>query len=491
MNDLFAHPLPDAITEKDLHFFHELAGLAANGSTLNDLLALLQTHLGVPMLAFCPVNQPSLPGDRLVVMPLERGKQHIGDLCLELPPQADSLRIASRLSFFAPLFSLVVEDYTLDLLRAAHNERDRLEAVLESTTHAVLMVDTDDIVALITLQFETFMGIPRYEILGDRASQLADRMQRQDGLPPQLINLLRTSAGSYTESAGGQFEVTAPQHRILVWYSLPVYAQSGALLGRVFIFRDTTRERELDRMRIEFISLISHELRTPLTSVKGFSDLILENEASLDDETREYLQIISQNADRLIRLFNDILDITRIETDRVELKPEFCPLGKVIQQVAASLQLQLEERGHTLRLEIEPRLPPVWADHARMNQIVTNLLSNAIKYTLEPGQITVRAAALQPSDPIPPGAGRDLILPCVLVSVRDTGIGISAEDQAHLFERFYRAKNEASWLVGGTGLGLPIVKSFVEMHGGQVWFETAPGAGSTFFFTVPVVGSPF
>jgi signal transduction histidine kinase len=273
-----------------------------------------------------------------------------------------------------------------------------------------------------------------------------------------------------------------------VWYSLPVYAQSGILLGRLFVFRDTTRERELDRMKIEFITLVSHELRTPLTSVKGFSDLILENETlPLEDETREYLQIISLNADRLITLLNDILDITRIETDRIELKPELCPMEDVIAQVTISLQPMLKERGHTVIVEIEPALPPVWADHARMIQIVTNLLTNAIKYTLEPGEITVRAVSIQQPDHIPTRAGRDLILPCVLVSVQDTGVGITVEDQAHLFERFYRAKSDASRLVGGTGLGLTIVKSFVEMHGGQVWFETAPGTGSIFFFTVPVV----
>jgi signal transduction histidine kinase len=483
---LDARSLPDAITGEDFHLFNELVGLAADVLALNDLLLMLQTYLGVPALLFNPIDQPPPAGDRLVIMPLEQARHHLGDLCLELPPDADSTTMASRLSFFAPLVVLVARNGP-DVLYTTLNERDRLEAILEATNDALLMVDTDDRVVLVTLQFETFTGIPRYEILGSGVDRLADRIEIQPGLPPQLANILHTSAGSYTDSAGGEFEVTAPQRRILVWYSLPVYAQSGFLLGRVFVFRDTTRERELDRMKIEFVTLVSHELRTPLTSVKGFSDLILENETRvLDGETREYLQIISQNADRLIKLLNDIMDITRIETDRIELKPESCPLEEVIGQVAISLQPVLNERGHKLKLEFEPKLPPVWADRARMGQIVTNLLTNAIKYTLDPGQITVRAVFLRQPDSIPAGAGRDLILPCVLVSVQDTGVGISSEDQAHLFERFYRAKSEASRLIGGTGLGLTIVKSFVEMQGGRVWFETTPGVGSTFYFTVPV-----
>jgi signal transduction histidine kinase len=318
--------------------------------------------------------------------------------------------------------------------------------------------------------------------------RLAQAIEKQAGLPDTMANKLRALTHNPNESLGGEFEVSEPQRRVLVWYSLPVYAQSGTRMGRIFAFRDATREREVDRMKTEFITLVSHELRTPLTSVKGFSDLILEDGTDqLDADTREYLSIIALNADRLITLINDILDVTRIETDRVELKPDLCPMQEVIGQVAVSLQPQLDEHGHHLALDLEPHLPPVWADHGRMVQILSNLVSNAIKYTLEPGEIAVRARYVQQTEALPPAASKDQILPCVMVSVQDTGLGIAPEDQPNLFKRFFRANTEATRLIGGTGLGLTIVKSFVEMHGGQIWFESAPGKGSTFHFTVPVV----
>jgi len=162
-------------------------------------------------------------------------------------------------------------------------------------------------------------------------------------------------------------------------------------------------------------------------------------------------------------------------------------MQEVIEQVCTTLQPVLDERGHALVTTIEASMPPCWADYTRLVQIVTNLMSNAIKYTLEPGELRVGARYVERSEDLPAGAAQGEIVPCVLVTVQDNGIGIAVEEHEHVFHQFYRANAEASNLIGGTGLGLTIAKSFVEMQGGHIWFESAPGVSTTFFFTIPVV----
>jgi PAS domain S-box-containing protein len=495
MVELSASPLPGAVPQHDLPLFQQLAVLASTQPDPSALLDTLRTTLEVPALTLSFPGEPLPDADRLVVVPLIFREQHLADLCAIAPPETDTVQLASRLTFFAPLIALAL---AANRPPARHNEwgaavqqeHDRLEAVLDATNDAILMVDTTGELVIVTLQFERFTGIPRYEVLGQPLETLAHRIETQPGLPEALASVLRALSHNHTESLGSEIEIDEPQHRILVWYSLPVYSQDGTLLGRIFVFRDVMREREVDRLKAEFTTLISHELRTPLTSVKGFSDLILEaGEGALPPEAREYLEIIALNADRLVRLINDILDITHIETDRVDISPRLCSLPETIEQVSAALQPLILERQHRLTVDIEPDLPQIWTDPARMVQILSNLLGNAVKYTLRPGEITVAARYIQSVEALPETATRDQILPCVLVSVRDTGLGIADVDKPHLFKRFYRANNEATRLVGGTGLGLMLVKSFVEMQGGQVWFESEVGQGSTFYFTAPVVES--
>lgn len=495
MDALSAQPLPDAVPDHDLPVFQQLAALAASRPAPDTLLGALREALGATALTLSFPGDPLPAADGMVVAPLNYGDGHVADLCAEMPPGTDSAQAAARLTLFAPLVTLAVAASRApaspnEQTAAIQPEHDRLEAVLDATNDAILMVDTAGLLVIVTQQFERFTGIPRYEVLGQPLDVLAQRIEAQPGLPEELAGILRALAENHTESLSSEIEVDQPQHRILVWYSLPVHGQSGVLLGRMFAFRDVIREREVDRLKTEFITLVSHELRTPLTSVKGFSDLILESsKEALPPEVREYLEIIALNADRLVTLINDIIDITRIETDRVDISPQLCSLPDVIMRVSATLQPMIQARRHRLTIDVAPDLPPIWADPARMEQIISNLLSNAVKYTLQPGEITVCARYVESLDALPETARRDQILPCTLVSMRDSGLGIAFVDQPHLFKPFYRANNDVARLVGGTGLGLMIVKSFVEMQGGQVWFESEPGEGSTFYFTAPVVES--
>jgi DNA-binding response OmpR family regulator/two-component sensor histidine kinase len=227
-------------------------------------------------------------------------------------------------------------------------------------------------------------------------------------------------------------------------------------------------------MKDEFVSLVSHELRTPLTSIKGYVDLLIDGDAGeVTEEQKEFLDIVKSNSDRLVMLVNDLLDVSRIEAGRINLRLQPVDLAGSIDEVAASLQPLIEQKGQSLKLELPEDLPQVMADRDRVVQIMTNLLSNAHKYTLEGGAVTVRAHDGENE---------------VQVEVSDTGVGMTSDDLDKLFAKFFRAQNPATQNVSGTGLGLNIVRSLVEKQGGRIWVTSEPMKGSTFSFTIPTDG---
>lgn len=245
-----------------------------------------------------------------------------------------------------------------------------------------------------------------------------------------------------------------------------------ALRQRNFELEQQNRAvQEAARLKGEFVSVVSHELRAPLASIQGYVELLLEGQAGpLAPSQREALAVVQRGAERLLALIQDLLDLARIEAGRLELEPARLDLRPLIREVADSLRPLLAARRQRLTLDLPDTLPPVWADGGRIAQALTNLLSNAHKYTPEGGQVTVAAAA---------GAG------VVRVEVTDTGVGLTPEEQAQLFTRFFRARGGTGRDAGGTGLGLVITRSLVELHGGQVAVTSAPGAGSTFTITLP------
>jgi signal transduction histidine kinase len=228
---------------------------------------------------------------------------------------------------------------------------------------------------------------------------------------------------------------------------------------------------EANRLKTEFVSMVSHELRTPLTAIQGFVDLLAEGADIPDRERHECLASVKRNAERLLILINDLLDLSRIEAGRVDLHCAAIDLGPLVEGVARSLRPLIDGKRQVLTLELEDAPSMVWADADRVIQILTNLISNASKYTPEGGSITVTARR----------AGD-----FAHIDIRDTGIGLSAEQQGQLFTRFFRAQHRGPDRAGGTGLGLVITKLLVELHGGQISVSSAPERGSTFSFSLPI-----
>jgi signal transduction histidine kinase len=248
-------------------------------------------------------------------------------------------------------------------------------------------------------------------------------------------------------------------------------------LGLVSVIRDISRDVEVDRLKSEFVSNVSHELRTPMTSIKGYADLLLMGAAgALAEQQARFVDIIRSNADRLSLLVNDLLDISRIESGRVELALRPTAIADILEDVAATLRGRVDEQSKPMRLVVEaaPGLPAVLGDRERITQIVMNLADNAFNYS--PAGGTVRLSA-RPADE--PGQ--------VLVEVVDSGVGIAPAEQPRLFDRFYRGEDALVLATAGTGLGLPIARQLAEMHGGRLWLaHSEPGRGSVFALTLPV-----
>ncbi len=229
--------------------------------------------------------------------------------------------------------------------------------------------------------------------------------------------------------------------------------------------------REVDRLKTQFLANMSHELRTPLNSIIGFSRVMLKGiDGPLTDLQEADLTSIHESGQHLLRLITDILDMSKINAGKMELSFGEVDLTDVFETALGSAAALVKGIPVRLRKQIEPGLPTVWADAQRVRQVVLNLLSNAARFT-EQGEITLRA-----------GSEGDL----VTISVTDTGIGIPQEAQAGLFEAFQQVDASTTRRAGGTGLGLAISRSFVELHGGEMWVDSEPGVGSTFSFTLHV-----
>ncbi len=233
--------------------------------------------------------------------------------------------------------------------------------------------------------------------------------------------------------------------------------------------------QQLDEIKSTFISVAAHELQSPITAIHGFVELLLDPNIGepLTDKQHNYLDVVLKNTYRLVNIIKGLLDITRIEGGQMELILGRVDLGELLTNIMAEYGPQLKKKRQQLVLNIQPNLPIVVCDKLRTREIIDNLISNACKYTPEEGLITVS---------LTPAKEKDFLQ----LSIADNGVGIPPEDQPQLFEKFFRAKNAYQTKATGTGLGLFIVHSLVELQGGQIWFESTVNKGSTFYVTFPI-----
>lgn len=359
------------------------------------------------------------------------------------------------------------------MLRQQQVEAAKMQAILEGVADGVLFADASGRIVLFNAAAERILEIPRREALGRSIREMLG-LYGVEGR--KWLATVEEWAAHPADRTPEDFIAERLQlgDRVVSVHASPVI-RGKEYLGTVSVFRDITAEVEADRAKSEFISTVSHELRTPMTSIKGYADLLALGMAGpLNDQQKHFINIIRNNAERMVALVNDLLDISRIESGRLQLELRALHIHEVVDQVVTALQPRAQNKNLTLTVGVPTDLPPVWGDPTRVAQILTNLISNAIQYTPPGGRITVSAQV-----------NGDMLE----VSVADTGIGISKEDQKKIFDRFFRANDPLVQETPGTGLGLPITASLVQMHGGQIWVESELGEGSTFTFTLPLAAA--
>jgi two-component system phosphate regulon sensor histidine kinase PhoR len=262
------------------------------------------------------------------------------------------------------------------------------------------------------------------------------------------------------------------RHQYLQLVVIPDQHTSGSLL----LVQDLTRVRRLETVRRDFVSNLSHELRTPLASLKALTETL--QDGALDDPpaARRFIDQIQIETDAMTQMATELLELSRIESGRLTLDLKPASAFDLLSSASERMQLQTERAGLSLRVECADDLPKVNIDSQRLEQVLVNLIHNAVKFTKLGGEVVLEAEA---------GNGEAPYEDVIRFAVRDTGIGIPAEDVSRIFERFYRV--DKSRTGSGTGLGLSIAKHIVEAHNGKIWAESIEGRGSTFFFSIPLV----
>jgi len=348
-------------------------------------------------------------------------------------------------------------------IREISNERNKVRSILASLTDAVVAVDQVGRVILCN---------PAAEALLNKKVEEMEQKYLLEVIRNHELDRLAKDILEKGEPAEVEVRLFPTSPRLFRVHGAPIFGERGRIVGAVLSLRDITEIRRLEQVRSEFVANVSHELRTPLTSIRGFVETLLEGALADEKTSRRFLGIINNEAQRLQRLIEDLLTLSRVEHRSPEPVGVGASLPQAVARVLEVVGPLAEERGVALRTEIPSDLLHLRLPENFLDQILLNLLDNAIKYTPEGGEVTVRAFR---------EGSR------ARVEVQDTGIGIPPESLPRIFERFYRVDKARSRALGGTGLGLAIVKHMVEAYGGTVGVESQPGKGSTFHFTVPLM----
>jgi len=252
--------------------------------------------------------------------------------------------------------------------------------------------------------------------------------------------------------------------------------KNGNREGVILVFHDITELRRLENIRRDFVANVSHELRTPLSSIKGYAETLLHGALEDKNNAKDFINIIYKESDRLAKLIDDLLDLSKIESGKIEIMPVPSDIGIITANASAILKKYADDKHIDIEIAPSEDIPKVLADESRLTQVILNLLDNAIKFTQESGRIKITIVK------------KDGF---VQTDISDTGPGIPEKDLPRIFERFYRVDKARSENIGGTGLGLSIVKHIVQFHGGEVWASSTLGKGSTFSFTIPAAENRF
>jgi two-component system phosphate regulon sensor histidine kinase PhoR len=446
--------------------------------SLDDKNAILTLALrkGYPIVAIKgkqgeSLTRPWMPSrlsgdsDLCLAAPLIAKEQPMGVIYLEASSEIFGEEQLSLTTSFAHFAALALEN--AQLYRRIDEKRRELEAILCSIGDAVIVMDGQrNLIMINPVASEIFettastaIGQPLSEVIGDGG----------------LISLLEKALEGHDDSSFSQEVVlcSAENGREMVYEALasPLAGAGDGGHGAVVVLRNVTKQKELELMKSDFVSIVSHELKTPLHSIRGFVDVILMGKTGeLNELQRDFLETTLDQTKYLQSMINDLLDFTQLESGRISLTLQEVSIAELVGEVITRLEPLANEAGIMLCKVIAPGLPSIQADRTRLLQVLTNLVENAIKFTPTGGKISLEAL--------------DNVTQ-VQVRVSDTGIGITPGEREKIFNRFYQIDSSSTRAYRGTGLGLAICKYIIEAHRGRIWVESNEPQGSVFCFTVP------
>ncbi len=426
------------------------------------------------------MSPPALPADeperlaalqalRILDTPPEERFERITRVARRLfgvPIALVSLVDASR-QWFKSCQGLTVREMPREVSFCAHAILGDALFVVPDTRQDPRFADNPLVVSEPAVRF--YAGQPLHDPQGHRLGTLCIMDRAPRTLSPADAQALRDlaawaeselGAASLSEALLAQQETDARLRRAEADLAAALAAQQAA----------NAELQRLNRAKSEFVSIVSHEFRTALTGIQGFSEMMRDEDFTLE-EMKEYAGDINKDAQRLNRMITEMLDLDRMESGRMTLNVSAVDLNQLIAEAAE--RARPNAPAHPIRLDLDPSLPPLPGDRDKLTQVLTNLVNNAVKYSPEGGDIVLRSLR---EDGI------------AHVQVQDHGMGIPPEALEKVFERFSRIESGTSRYIQGTGLGLPIVRQIVQMHGGRAWAESIPGEGSTFQFTLPLNG---
>jgi len=356
----------------------------------------------------------------------------------------------------------ILED-TEEARQVAETEKSKTEAIITNLADGLFVFDKENNLTLINPQAEAFFEIRPEEVVGKSILELSSIPAFEP-----LANLLgKEIKGVFRK------EVQIRDNLILEVSTLPMI-KGGEILGSLIILHDITREKMIEKMKTEFVSLTAHQLRTPLSAVKWTLRMLLDGDlGNITEEQRSFLEKTYNSNERMIDLINDLLNVTRIEEGRYLYRPTLADIEPVVQSVIGSYKGEFERKK--IRFEFkkpEKKTGLVLIDEEKIRLAIQNLIDNAIAYSQSGDSVAVSLKYVNQKE--------------VELSVKDTGVGIPKDQQERIFTKFFRGANAIRMETEGSGLGLFITKNIIEAHGGRIWFESEENKGTTFYLTIPI-----
>jgi PAS domain S-box-containing protein len=397
----------------------------------------------------------TLPAKALFAIPLQSQNRFLGIFFLgyRQPREFDNSE-RDLLHTLAGQATVLVDN--AHLFAKAEGGRQRLSAVLSSTREAVLVTDQTERILILNKAMERTFNLSCDHVIGRTVSDVFQS--------PQLVRAL-----TQPDIGGSDLEIEGKDGRTYFANVSTIVSRRGQVMGRVAVLHDVTQLKEVDRIKSEFVSNVSHDLKSPLTIISGYASQLAMTE-NLSTEQREYTDNIIVNVERMVNLVDNLLDLGRLEAGMPLVYDEFA-VEPFLTDLADDHWLHAHNNGVSVRVKVAQDVPPVTADQAWLYQAIANLLRNGFKYAPDSGEMILSAVQMDEN---------------VVISLHDKGPGIADQDQVHLFEKFYRVKRHGSGNVKGTGLGLAMVKSVAERHGGRAWCQSELGKGSVFSISLPL-----